>query len=106
MSVIKELVEEVSQVAQEKKADSIVAYQIEEGSHLLVDYVLFMTVKNTIHVKSLSQDRIASCGGSGLDEFGSLSTRNVCQQDATENYLQSRDGIQAVCGGTCRVDRV
>ena len=43
---------------------------------------------------SSSQGRIASCGGSGLDEFGSLSTRNGCQQDATENYLQSRDGIQ------------
>ncbi len=55
--------------------------------------------------KNVGSPAVASCGGSGLDEFASLSTRNRSPQDATENYLQSRDRIQALCGGTCRARR-
>ena len=64
-----------------------------------------MKGRRSLH-SSISQGRIASRGGSELDEFGSLSNWNRCPQDATKNYLQSRDGLQAVCSGTRRISRV
>jgi len=52
----------------------------------------------------MSQGKIAPCGDFVFDEFAHLSTRNRSPQDATKNYLQSRDRLQAVCVWKNRID--